>query len=90
MIAFIGFGEAGGAFAGGLTAAGATVRAAYDILIDDPATAPVMRDRAREIGVEASTCSADAVAGADIVVSAVTSKEMHRAAETAAPHLKSG
>ena len=57
-IAFIGFGEAGGALAGGLIAAGATVRAAYDILIDDPATAPAMRDRAREIGVEASNCAA--------------------------------
>ena len=89
-IAFIGFGEAGSALAGGLIAAGATVRAAYDILIEDPTTAPAMRDRAREIGIEASACSADAVAGADIVVSAVTSKQMRRAAETAAPHLKSG
>lgn len=89
-IAFIGLGEAGGALAGGLIGAGATVRAAYDILIDDPATAPALRDRAREIGVEASASSAEAVAGADIVVSAVTSKEMLGAAETAAAHLMPG
>lgn len=89
-IAFIGFGEAGSALAGGLIAAGASVRATYDILIDDPATAPDLRARARAIGIEASASSADAIAGVDIVFSAVTSKEVLRAAETAAPHLRQG
>ncbi len=89
-IAFIGLGEAGGLLAAGLIAAGADVRSAYDILIDDPATAPALQEKARGIGLEATPSSAEAIAGADIVISAVTSKEMVNAAKTAAPNLKPG
>jgi 3-hydroxyisobutyrate dehydrogenase-like beta-hydroxyacid dehydrogenase len=89
-VAFIGLGEAGGLLAGGLLEAGAGPIAAYDILIDDPATAADFTARAGEIGVDARASSAEAVAGADLVLSAVVASQTVIAAETAAPHLGEG
>ena len=89
-IAFIGFGEAGGLLADGLLAAGADVRAAYDILIHHADEAPAHRDKCTAKGVIAAESSEDAIAGAELVFSAVTSKEILAAAENAAPHLQAG
>ncbi len=85
VIAFLGFGEAGGILAQGLLAAGAEVRAAYDILIDDGATSAALKAKADAAGIEAS-----ASAGADVVISAVVSDQTVAAAENAATHLQSG
>ncbi len=89
-IAFIGFGEAGGLLAQGLKGAGATVDACYDILIDDPATAGRIEEKARSQGIAAARTPAEAVAGADVVLSAVVCSETVVAARGAAPHLAPG
>jgi len=87
-IAFIGFGEAGGLLATGLLACGAEDVATYDILIDDPATAGKHKKKAADIGVTAAISPAEAVAGRDVVISAVVSSETVKAAASVAPHLK--
>ena len=89
-IAFIGFGEAGGLIAKGLQGAGATVGACYDILIEDPKTAGKIADKARAQGVRAARTPAEAVAGADVVLSAVVCSETVAAARNVAPHLVPG
>ncbi len=89
-IAFIGFGEAGGLLAQGLKGAGATVPACYDILIEDPKTAGRIEAKARAQGVTAARTPAEAVASADVVLSAVVCSETVVAAKSAAPHLKPG
>ncbi len=89
-IAFIGFGEAGGLLAQGLKGAGATVSACYDILIDDPKTAGRIEEKARAQGLAAARTPAEAVAGADVVISAVVCSETVAAAKAAAPHLAPG
>ncbi|MEE2761072.1 MAG: DUF1932 domain-containing protein [Pseudomonadota bacterium] len=90
VIAFLGYGEAGGILADGLLAAGAEVRAAYDILIDDSEKAGALRAKADAAGIVASNSAADAVAGADVVLSAVVSDQTVVAAEHSAPHLYAG
>ncbi len=89
-IAFIGFGEAAGLLTDGLAEAGAEVTATYDILINDPAKAETHKQKAASKGVIAAAEAQQAVAGADIVISAVTSKEILVAAKNVAPHLKAG
>jgi 3-hydroxyisobutyrate dehydrogenase-like beta-hydroxyacid dehydrogenase len=89
-ISFIGFGEAGGILTRGLKDAGATITAAYDILIHDEAHAPAMRDKADQIGITLANSTEEAVQGADVVFSAVVTNETLVAAENAAPHLKPG
>jgi 3-hydroxyisobutyrate dehydrogenase-like beta-hydroxyacid dehydrogenase len=83
---FIGFGEAGQALASGLREAGIETMSAWDILFPDPAGAP-LREAADRIGVRAAGSSADAVAGADIIVAAVTAASSLDAARTAKPRL---
>ena len=90
VVAFLGYGEAGGILAQGLLAAGAEVRAAYDILIDDADKSAALKAKAEAAGIEASISAAEAVAGADVVLSAVVSDQTVAAAENTAPHLKSG
>lgn len=89
-VAFIGFGEAGGLIAEGLRGAGADVRSAYDILIDDGRLGPALADRARALGITATRTAADAVDGADIIVSAVTCEEIAAAAASVASALRAG
>ncbi len=89
-IAFIGFGEAGGLLTDGLRSAGADVATTYDILIHDPAKAAAHKNKAASKGVTAMKDAHDAVVNADIVFSAVTSKEIQVAAENVAPHLQPG
>ena len=62
VVAFLGFGEAGGILAEGLLAAGAEVRAAYDILIDDAGKSAALKAKADAAGIEASASAGAAVA----------------------------
>lgn len=89
-ISFIGMGEAGGHLAQGLKAAGAEVRATYDILIENKAKAPLFEARVKGLGLQPSLTAQEAVAGADVVISAVVSNQMVVAAKNVAPHLKAG
>ena len=85
-LCFIGFGEAGQAFASGLRGAGVTTMAAWDILFPQPAGAN-LRAAGEEIGVRLGTSAADAITGSDVVIAAVTAASSLQAAEQAKPHL---
>ena len=89
-IALIGFGEVGTRFAEGLIASGRHDVAAYDILFDDRREAPRLRAKARELKVEACASPAAAIAGARIVISAVTASSAQEAAHEAAKHMGPG
>ncbi|MET3762229.1 DUF1932 domain-containing protein [Sphingomonas sp. UYEF23] len=81
---FIGFGEAGIAFATGAAARG------YDRKTDDPATrAAKLADFARH-GVSACDTAAAALSGTHAILSLVTADQALIAASTNAPHLKAG
>ena len=77
---FIGFGEAGAAFAvpGGV---------AYDVKTDDPATAAVKRRDYDSAGVRGADAAADALADATCVFCLVTADQAVAAARTGAPSL---
>src|SRR5687767_14245999 len=87
-IAIIGFGEVGGILARDLGAAGVARIAAYDIAFADPES-PQSR-AARERGAALCANAAEATAGADIVISAVTAGAALDAARAAAPGLAHG
>lgn len=73
-IAFIGFGEAARAFVASLRAVAPIRVAAYDILIHapgDPRSAP-LQAAAGDLGVTLTRTAAEAIAGAELVFSAVT------------------
>ena len=59
VVAFLGFGEAGGILAEGLLAAGAEVRAAYDILIDDAGKSAALKAKADAAGIDAFVSDAE-------------------------------
>lgn len=86
-LCFIGFGEAGQAFASGLHEAGVTTISAWDILFPEPA-GDKLRRAADAIGVRIGSSNADAVRGADIVISAVTAASSLEAARQSLPNLK--
>jgi len=86
-VSFIGFGEAGLAIAQTLGAAGMR---AYDIKLDDPASAAAMRERIESAGLVACDTPADAVKDADIVICVVTADQAANAAGLAARHLAAG
>lgn len=88
-IAFIGFGEAGQAFAAGLAAEGATVTAAFDILAGTERGAP-LRAAAAALGVPLAASAAEAAAGAELVFSAVTAAESLDAVLPLAGRLRPG
>jgi 3-hydroxyisobutyrate dehydrogenase-like beta-hydroxyacid dehydrogenase len=83
---FIGFGEAGQAIASGLREAGVERIAAWDILFPHRAGAELVR-AGETIGVHCAASAADAVRGADIIVSAVTAASSLEAARSVEPHL---
>jgi 3-hydroxyisobutyrate dehydrogenase-like beta-hydroxyacid dehydrogenase len=85
-LCFIGFGEAGQAFATGLKTAGVTTMAAWDILFPEPAGAK-LRAAGEQIGARVGTSAADAIRGSDIVIAAVTAASSLAAAEQAKPYL---
>jgi 3-hydroxyisobutyrate dehydrogenase-like beta-hydroxyacid dehydrogenase len=86
-VAFIGFGEAGQALAGGLREAGVAHVAAWDIVFADCAGAR-LKEAAQALGVRVAASAADAIAGADLVFCAVTASSSLKAAESVRPHLK--
>lgn len=86
-IAFIGFGEAGAAFAAGWRANGAPVSlGGYDVKLDDAddEVSAVKRNEFAGSGVEAFTDLVSAVQGADVVFSLVTADKAREAASEAA------
>jgi 3-hydroxyisobutyrate dehydrogenase-like beta-hydroxyacid dehydrogenase len=86
-IAFIGFGEAGQAIAGGLHDADAAQIAAWDILFPDAAGDKLRR--AAEISeVHCARSAAEAVQEAEIVISAVTAASSGDAAQSVQAHLR--
>lgn len=87
--AVIGFGEAGSILGEDLVAAGRQV-AMYDVLLDSPSSRAQMRDRARRAGVRAADTFDDAVAGVQVVISAVTASSSADVAAKAAGVLRAG
>lgn len=87
--ALIGFGEAGSILGEDLAAAGRTV-AVYDILLDSPAGREPMIERARRAHVRAADTFEDAVAGMQVVISAVTASASAEVAAKAARSLRPG
>src|SRR5579871_5914280 len=86
IIAFIGFGEAGHAIASGLREAGLDGMAAWDILFPKSEGAK-LKQAADTIGARVAQSAADAVRGADLIVSAVTAASSTEAARSVKPHL---
>ncbi|WP_332682128.1 NAD(P)-dependent oxidoreductase [Bosea sp. (in: a-proteobacteria)] len=85
-LCFIGFGEAGQAFARGLREAGIAEIAAFDIAGDEAR----VREPAQKLGVRLAASLGEALAGADFVFSAVTAASSVEAARQAAAHLAAG
>jgi 3-hydroxyisobutyrate dehydrogenase-like beta-hydroxyacid dehydrogenase len=85
-ICFIGFGEAGQAIAAGLRETGAERISAWDILFPQP-EGEKLRQAAEAIGVRCANSAADAVRGAEIVISAVTAASSVEAAQSVRAHL---
>jgi 3-hydroxyisobutyrate dehydrogenase-like beta-hydroxyacid dehydrogenase len=88
-ICLIGFGEAGGILGTGLAASGYVVTT-YDILLDDPARGPAMRERAMRAGVRPCASAAEAAEGARLVLSAVTAASDGDVAREAGGYMKPG
>jgi 3-hydroxyisobutyrate dehydrogenase-like beta-hydroxyacid dehydrogenase len=83
---FIGFGEAGQAMAGGLRETGVSSIVAWDILFPvDGGRA--LRQAGEAIGVRLANSAREAVAGTDVVVSAVTAASSLEAAQSVQPYL---
>ena len=85
-IAFIGFGEAGQAVASGLREEGVADIAAWDILFPKP-EGEKLKAAGVKAGVRIATSAAEAIAGSDIIISAVTAASSLEAAQSVAPHL---
>jgi 3-hydroxyisobutyrate dehydrogenase-like beta-hydroxyacid dehydrogenase len=85
-ICFIGFGEAGQAIASGLREAGVESMSAWDILFPQR-TGEKLRAAGEAIGVRCAASAAEAVRGADIIVSAVTAASSVEAARSIHPYL---
>jgi len=89
IVAFVGFGEAGGILGEELARRGCTVRA-WDILLASPADRERLLERCRRAGVAPATSLADAVDGAALVISAVTASAAHDVARDAGAVLRAG
>jgi len=87
--ALIGFGEAGSILGEDLAAAGHAV-AMYDVLLDSPSSRTQMRERAQRVSVRAADTFEDAVAAAQVVISAVTAASSADVAAQAAAVLRAG
>jgi 3-hydroxyisobutyrate dehydrogenase-like beta-hydroxyacid dehydrogenase len=85
-ICFIGFGEAGQAIASGLREAGVETMSAWDILFPQ-GDGEKLRQAAEKIGVRRAGSTAEAVRGADMIISAVTAASSVDAAQSGKPHL---
>jgi 3-hydroxyisobutyrate dehydrogenase-like beta-hydroxyacid dehydrogenase len=87
-IGFIGFGEVASRFGEALTQAGARLLA-YDVLLDRPEGAPALAGRARGKPPDFMPLP-QLLAGAEIVLSTVTTDVALEAARRCVPHLRSG
>jgi 3-hydroxyisobutyrate dehydrogenase-like beta-hydroxyacid dehydrogenase len=87
-VALIGYGEVGRILAEDLRARGVPV-SAYDLKLDSHHGQP-MREHAAALGVVLGAAHAQAVQGADLVVSAVTASQAVAVAEACAPALMPG
>jgi 3-hydroxyisobutyrate dehydrogenase-like beta-hydroxyacid dehydrogenase len=85
-ITLIGFGEVGQALAANLRNQALVELIAWDVQFVDPLSSPYQR--AREAGVPTAACASEAVAGAELVVSAVTTAHSLAAAESVVPALQ--
>jgi 3-hydroxyisobutyrate dehydrogenase-like beta-hydroxyacid dehydrogenase len=88
-ISFIGFGEAGRAWAASLASGPETEIHAYDIMLET-GKAATFHTAAAERNVTLATSTAGAVDGADFIVSAVTASQCLEAARTAARSIARG
>jgi 3-hydroxyisobutyrate dehydrogenase-like beta-hydroxyacid dehydrogenase len=89
-LAMIGFGEAGRILAAGLAASGRFDVSAYDILVHDPAARDALLAAAAERRVTMAETHRAAIAGARIVISAVTAASSTDVAREAASALAPG
>jgi len=87
-IVLIGLGEVGGILAVDLIARGHQPTATFDVRLADPASPPSVT--AASLELVAARSAAEAVAGADLVISAVTAGRALEAARSVAPHLAPG
>jgi len=87
--ALIGFGEAGSILAEDLASAGFEV-VMYDILLEAPESRQRMLDKAQRVHVRAAATFSDAVAQAQVVISAVTAASSGDVASKAAGVLRAG
>jgi 3-hydroxyisobutyrate dehydrogenase-like beta-hydroxyacid dehydrogenase len=85
-ISFIGFGEAGQAMASGLRESGIERIAAWDILFPESA-GNRLKAAGSTMGVHCAASAQEAVAGTDIIFSAVTAASSLDAARSVEPHL---
>lgn len=83
----IGFGEAGSILSAGLVKAGAQSVATYDIKFDTPEGAAIIA-RAKAAGVHPAPTPAEAAAGAEIIIAALTASASVEAARTAATYIR--
>jgi 3-hydroxyisobutyrate dehydrogenase-like beta-hydroxyacid dehydrogenase len=86
QVCLLGFGEVGQALAADLAARGVSNLAAWDILFTVADSAPRRASAAQDVRLAAHV--ADATAGSDLVISAVTAAQDVAAARSVAPHLK--
>lgn len=89
-IAFIGFGEAGQAFAEDMAADRKAAARAFDLKTTDNATRAAKRADYARCGIAGAETLADALAGADLVISVVTADQALAAARAAAPLMGRG
>ena len=90
-IAFIGFGEAAQAMAQGFgDEPGVAGLSAHDLRFGDAESGPELRERARERKVRVANTPADAVSGADIVLSLVVGSAAAAVGEAVGPALQPG
>jgi 3-hydroxyisobutyrate dehydrogenase-like beta-hydroxyacid dehydrogenase len=87
-IALIGFGEVGQILAADLARAEVQQVTAWDILFGDPASAP--SQASMQFALRRTTSAVEAVAGADLIISAVTAAQDLAAAQAVAEELSLG
>jgi 3-hydroxyisobutyrate dehydrogenase-like beta-hydroxyacid dehydrogenase len=87
-ICLIGFGEVGQRLAADLRSAGQSDLSTWDVLFADPGSVPSRALRGADVRVGGN--AADALAGANIVISAVTAAECVAAAQSASASLAPG
>lgn len=87
-VALIGLGEVGRTFAEDLRAAGIRDLSAWDVAFTDPGS--IASRNASDLGVARAGSAPAAVAGADLVVSAVTAAQCVAAAQSVTPGLAPG